>query len=224
MSVTSEKTQDMEEAGGHPEFDHDEKIVDRREVATPKIQPEAAALTMIESATGFSPPVDGIGTSEDAGESEFTPDYATGLTLAMTMMAINLSCFLMFLDNSILATVSRDHFISTNDTIIIPRTRRRVGLMRIRLYQLLPISFTQLRISDGTSVPTSLHCESWLTVLDCSNPQTEPDAPGIRKRTKLLTSHKHPGRHYSLQQESCSRTCGTNGPTYFFCSCSSSDR
>lgn len=39
-------------------------------------------------------------------ELDFTPQYASGLPLLLAMVAINLSVFLVYLDTSILATVS----------------------------------------------------------------------------------------------------------------------
>lgn len=109
MSVTSENTQGQEDIEKHTDFgkDDDEKHVQQPEMETRTKEPETAALAIIESATAVSPPVDTAGkTPGTADDDDFTPDHATGVALVMAMMAINLSVFLMFLDNSILATVS----------------------------------------------------------------------------------------------------------------------
>lgn len=108
MSVTSETTHDLEEAEKQLHLEHDEKDAHHTEsnLEPSANHPEDAALTIIESATGVSPPVDVHKSSEDEVNGEFTPHYAGGITLILAMMAINLSVFLMFLDNSILATVS----------------------------------------------------------------------------------------------------------------------
>lgn len=152
MSVKSENTHNLRGEERQLDSDSDDHMGHTSDKETTNNHPEAAALALIESATGVSPPIDTADkpASSDDGDGEFTPNYATRITLTLAMVAINLSVFLMFLDNSILATVraqapGRDIY--------------QLGLIRVRLFQPSRINSTLLQISDGTSALTSLHCK-----------------------------------------------------------------
>jgi hypothetical protein len=60
----------------------------------------AAANNEPATPTEDSPPVAKVGTNESDYE------YITGLKLALVIIAVTIACFLMLLDNSIVATVS----------------------------------------------------------------------------------------------------------------------
>lgn len=108
MSTTSETIYDAKEAEKQLHLDSDEKDAQLTENGREPgaNHPEDAVLAIVESATGVRPPVDAHSSSEHEVDGEFTTNYAGGITLILAMVALNLSVFLMFLDNSIIATVS----------------------------------------------------------------------------------------------------------------------
>lgn len=109
MPITSKNTQGLKDADQHPDSDTEDNDVPRKSSEENATRPDVVAPTVMGSATGASPPqVDAVGSPEKANNDmdDNTPDYKTGATLALAMLAINLSVFLTFLDNSILSTVS----------------------------------------------------------------------------------------------------------------------